>query len=141
MQAIWSPRGISMENDLRTGLENAMRSVLEMPEDTELEKLMENIWELIDEKNRIDDDDVEPSLRGVLYFMERHDLLKMDITEKHIKDGRVWKNHYWVLNEEMIGEMTSFKEKRTEEKPDHDGGSSIYRRLSENLWNSYLCST
>jgi hypothetical protein len=84
-------------------------------------------------KEIADDDFVNPEIRDVLYQLEAMDLLKMDITEKHIRDGRVWKKHYWVLNEREMKEVN---------KQDCPNGKDclvsdpfeFYKKLPEELW-------
>lgn len=82
-----------------------------------------------------DDDFVHPDIRDVLYQLEAMDLLKMDITEKHIIDGRVWKKHYWVLNYREAQKVDNRdNEKKENEKT--KGSFDIYSYLPDEIWDN-----
>lgn len=88
-----------------------------------------------DGKDKADDDFVNPEIRDVLYQLEAMDLLKMDITEKHIVDGRVWKKHFWVMNHrevERINNGGCMKERNCIESD----SSEIYQKLPDEIWRS-----
>jgi len=85
-------------------------------------------------KNIVDDDDVNPQIRDILYMLEAMDVLKMKITEKHIIDGRVWRNHYWVLNSEHLDEIKRSQRSEKSNESTMDDACMIYNRLPEEIW-------
>ena len=87
-------------------------------------------------KGIADDDFVHPEIRDVLYQLEAMDLLKMDITEKHIIDGRVWKKHYWLLNYREAEKVTEGKLIR-EEEPRTSESYNIYSYLPDEIWDDH----
>ncbi|MFO8050717.1 MAG: hypothetical protein R6V01_03355 [Thermoplasmatota archaeon] len=83
----------------------------------------------------VDDDEVNPEIRDVLYLLEAMGILKMEITEKHIIDGRIWKNHYWVINErraESILRKKKIEEMDISTKITHP--YDIYNKLPDEIW-------
>lgn len=105
LRPLYHHRGIIMKRTEKNELKNAMKNVLNTEDEEWIDELISILIEKMDDRMRIDDDDVDTDLREVLYFLEKNNILKMDMTEKHIVDGRVWKNHYWKINHFRIGEM------------------------------------
>ncbi len=96
-----------------------------------VEEMADMVLNEFNGNDSIDDDDVNPEIRDVLYLLEAMDFLKMDITEKHIVDGRVWKRHFWVLNHYQVKKMHDRGEtlfgKSTKPK-------DIYQEIPEQVW-------
>jgi hypothetical protein len=79
--------------------------------------------EVID--NRLDVDD-----RDVFYMLEEEGLLTTRQEEIHIKRGKLWRIHYWVLKTEHIKELAS--EEEEEEEMNHQ---VLYSSISEEVWS------
>ncbi len=78
--------------------------------------------EVID--NRLDMDD-----RDVFYMLEEAGLLSTRQEEIHIKKGKLWRIHYWILRADRIKELAS----ATRIKADSDG-FAVYDGLPEEAW-------
>ncbi len=78
--------------------------------------------EVID--NRLDMDD-----RDVFYMLEEAGLLSTRQEEIHIKKGKLWRIHYWILRTDRIKELaTGFGR-----KPD-ENVFAVYEGLPEEAW-------
>jgi hypothetical protein len=79
--------------------------------------------EVID--NRLDVDD-----RDVFYMLEEEGLLTTRQEEIHIKRGKLWRIHYWVLKTQFIKELAHAEE--GDEEMDHQ---LLYSSISEEIWS------
>src|SRR3972149_3383353 len=78
--------------------------------------------EVID--NRLDVDD-----RDVFYMLEEAALLTTRQEEVHIKKGKLWRIHYWVLRTERIKDLAA----RTSNRRD-EAVFGVYDGLPEEAW-------
>ncbi|MEK6810555.1 MAG: DUF6015 family protein [Candidatus Thermoplasmatota archaeon] len=78
--------------------------------------------EVID--NRLDVDD-----RDVFYMLEEAGLLTTRQEEVHIKKGKLWRIHYWVLRTERIKDLAA----RTANRRD-EAVFGVYDGLPEEAW-------
>lgn len=79
--------------------------------------------EVID--NRLDVDD-----RDVFYMLEEEGLLTTRQEEIHIKRGKLWRIHYWVLRTEFIKRLAH--EEVGDVEIDHQ---LLYSSISEEVWS------
>ncbi len=79
--------------------------------------------EVID--NRLDVDD-----RDVFYMLEEEGLLTTRQEEIHIKRGKLWRIHYWVLRINHIKKLA--KAEAAEDELDHQ---ILYSSISEEAWS------
>jgi hypothetical protein len=78
--------------------------------------------EVID--NRLDMDD-----RDVFYMLEEAGILTTRQEEVHIKKGKLWRIHYWILRTVRIKELAA----GNGDKPDSDV-FAVYGELPEEAW-------
>ena len=78
--------------------------------------------EVID--NRLDVDD-----RDVFYMLEEAGLLTTRQEEVHIKKGRLWRIHYWVLRADRIKDLAARASHRRDEAV-----FGVYDGLPEEAW-------
>lgn len=79
--------------------------------------------EVID--NRLDVDD-----RDVFYMLEEEGLLTTRQEEIHIKRGKLWRIHYWVLRIGYIKKLANAEE--ADDELDHQ---LLYSSISEEIWS------
>lgn len=79
--------------------------------------------EVID--NRLDVDD-----RDVFYMLEEEGLLTTRQEEIHIKRGKLWRIHYWVLRTVFIKQLAHAEV--VDEEMDHQ---LLYSSMSEEVWS------
>jgi len=77
--------------------------------------------EVID--NRLDMDD-----RDVFYMLEEAGLLGTRQEEIHIKKGKLWRIHYWILRTKQIKELAAAT------RPREEGGVFAYDDLPREAW-------
>ncbi len=78
--------------------------------------------EVID--NRLDVDD-----RDVFYMLEEAGLLTTRQEEVHIKKGKLWRIHYWVLRADRIKALAAGRGRVRE-----DSVFGVYEELPEEAW-------
>jgi hypothetical protein len=79
--------------------------------------------EVID--NRLDVDD-----RDVFYMLEEEGLLGTRQEEIHIRRGKLWRIHYWILRTERIKQLAA-----ADGGPGRDDSSAVYREVPEEAWS------
>jgi hypothetical protein len=79
--------------------------------------------EVIDNRLEVDD-------RDVFYMLEEEGLLTTRQEEIHVKRGKLWRIHYWVLRTEYIKQLV--KEEVADEEMDHQ---LLYSSMSEEVWS------
>jgi hypothetical protein len=78
--------------------------------------------EVIDNRLEVDD-------RDVFYMLEEEGLLGTRQEEVHIRRGKLWRIHYWVLRMERIKELARSKQ---QDGKDHLG--AVYEEVPEEVW-------
>ncbi|UCD92114.1 MAG: hypothetical protein JSV43_07780 [Methanobacteriota archaeon] len=78
--------------------------------------------------NRLDVED-----RDVFYMLEEEGLLTTRQEEIHLKRGKLWRIHYWVLRTAHIKELAHAEEDESE--IDHQ---LLYSSISEEVWSRNL---
>ena len=78
--------------------------------------------EVID--NLLDMDD-----RDVFYMLEEAGILTTRQEEVHIRKGKLWRIHYWVLRTDRIKELAAGSRNKSE-----DGVFGVYEGLPEEAW-------
>ncbi|MEE9116699.1 MAG: DUF6015 family protein [Thermoplasmata archaeon] len=79
--------------------------------------------EVIDNRLNVDD-------RDVFYMLEEEGLLTTRQEEIHIKRGKLWRIHYWVLRTEFIKQLAY--EEVVDDEVDHQ---LLYSSISEEIWS------
>ena len=67
--------------------------------------------------------------RDVFYMLEEEGILSTRQEEVHLRKGRLWRIHYWVLRTARIKELA-----RDEGAGDAGGGFSFYDEVPEEVW-------
>lgn len=67
--------------------------------------------------------------RDVFYMLEEEGLLTTRQEEIHLKRGKLWRIHYWVLRTDHIKKLAHSEE--AEEELDHQ---LLYSSISEEVW-------
>ncbi len=91
------------------------------------------LMDLFGFEDRIIDNILEPEDRQLFYILEEERMLMTEREETTIYDGRVWRTHYWILNQKIIHRYQKEereKEKRKKEKRE----GTIYEEIPEEAW-------
>jgi len=78
--------------------------------------------EVVDNRLTVED-------RDVFYMLEEEGILTTRQEELHLKKGKLWRIHYWVLRIDHIKELASGRLKRKE-----DEFIAIYEEVPEEAW-------
>ena len=65
-------------------------------------------------------------------MLEGVGILKTEMEEATIHKGKVWRIHYWILNNDKIREIANNKSEDICEDPDRD--KDLYDSLSDKIW-------
>jgi hypothetical protein len=128
------------EKERMTAFRNAVRTAFKaryhVPDDDDIhiQDMADTVIKYFQYEKKANDDDIEPDLRGIFYLLEDMDLLKMDITEKHLVDGRVWRKHFWIVNENRVGKIAEYASRRNKVQNLMDP-AAVYKSLPEHFWN------
>lgn len=71
--------------------------------------------------------------RDIFYMLENEGLLKTASDEAHLKKGKLWRIHYWILNKKRIFELTGGN---GEENREGESGS-VYDSIPDEDWERH----
>ncbi len=100
--------------------------------DDDVEKLAEYLLSFFGYTNEVIDNQLTSEDRDVFYMLEEEGFLTTTQEEVHLKKGKLWRIHYWILKREQIRRMANREEEPEEKK---DSFSAIYDKISEEAWD------
>jgi hypothetical protein len=100
-----------------------------MPED-DLKTLADYVLSFFGFNEEVIDNNLDVADRDVFYMLEEEGLLTTRQEEIHIKKGKLWRIHYWVLRLDRIKELAKGTGKGT--RPD---AFAIYNEIPDDIWN------
>lgn len=118
--------GIRIE-DLEKALENTLGQ--KGMDEKEIKRLAEYVMNFFGFENEIIDNKLSPSDRDVFYMLEEEGILGTREEELHIIRGKLWRIHYWVLNNDRIFALAHKKLV----EPKKDDASAIYDKIFEQI--------
>jgi hypothetical protein len=119
---------VSME-DVVNALSNTMGKKGMSHED--LEKLAEYILSFFGYTDEVIDNRLTSEDRDVFYMLEEEGFLTTTQEEVHLKKGKLWRIHYWILKKDQILRMACRKEP---EAVGQDDPTAVYRNMDEDVW-------
>jgi len=120
---------VSME-DVVLALKNTLGKKGMAEED--IEKLAEYLLSFFGYTDEVIDNRLTSEDRDVFYMLEEEGFLTTTQEEVHLKKGKLWRIHYWILKREQILRMARIEEKPEEKKDDF---SAVYDEISEEAWD------
>ena len=100
--------------------------------DEDIEKLAEYLLSFFGYTDEVIDNRLTSEDRDVFYMLEEEGFLTTTQEEVHLKKGKLWRIHYWILKREQILRMARIEEKPEEKKDDF---SAVYDEISEEAWD------
>jgi len=100
--------------------------------DDDIEKLAEYLLSFFGYTDEVIDNRLTSEDRDVFYMLEEEGFLTTTQEEVHLKKGKLWRIHYWILKREQIHRMANMKDEPEEKKDDF---SAVYDDISEEAWN------
>jgi hypothetical protein len=120
---------VSME-DVVLALKNTLGKKGMVEED--VKKLAEYLLSFFGYTDEVIDNRLTSEDRDVFYMLEEEGFLTTTQEEVHLKKGKLWRIHYWILKREQILRMARLQEKPVQEKDDF---SAVYEEISEEAWD------
>jgi hypothetical protein len=122
---------VSME-DVVFALQNTLGKKGMSPED--IEKLAEYLMSFFGFTDEVIDNRLTSEDRDVFYMLEEEGFLTTTQEEVHLKKGKLWRIHYWILKKDQILRLARREEKKMKSK---DECSAVYDDISEEVWTNH----
>jgi hypothetical protein len=100
--------------------------------DEDIGKLAEYLLSFFGYTDEVIDNRLTSEDRDVFYMLEEEGFLTTTQEEVHLKKGKLWRIHYWILKREQILRMARIEEKPEQKKDDF---SAVYDEISEEAWD------
>jgi hypothetical protein len=119
---------VSME-DVVLALHNTLGKKGMSEEDTQ--KLAEYLMSFFGYTDEVIDNRLTSEDRDVFYMLEEEGFLTTTQEEVHLKKGKLWRIHYWILKKDHILRLV---QRHEEERQKKDECSAVYDDISEDMW-------
>jgi len=119
---------VSME-ELVLALKNALGK--KGMQDSDIERLADYIMSFFGYTDAVIDNRLTSEDRDVFYMLEEEGLVTTTEEEVHLKKGKMWRIHYWILKKDQIFRLAAIPEEVVDEV---DEAASVYDRMSSEVW-------
>ncbi len=100
--------------------------------ESDIKRLAEYLMSFFGYTSEVIDNRLTSEDRDVFYMLEEEGLLTTTQEEVHLKKGKLWRIHYWILKNDQILRLA----RQSEQSQKHpDDSSAIYDEISEEVWN------
>ena len=103
-----------------------------MPED-DLRTLADYVLSFFGFQQEVIDNNLDVSDRDVFYMLEEEGLLSTRQEEIHIRKGKLWRIHYWVLRMDRIKSLAKGTGSRS-----RTDAFAIYNEIPDDMWNRQM---
>ena len=79
------------------------------------------------------DNNLDVADRDVFYMLEEEGLLTTRQEEVHIKKGKLWRIHYWILRVDRIKDLAKNGSSRRA-----DDAFAIYKEIPDDIWTRQM---
>jgi len=97
----------------------------------DLEKLAEYILSFFGYTDEVIDNRLTSEDRDVFYMLEEEGFLTTTQEEVHLKKGKLWRIHYWILKKDQIKRMANIPD---EVPLDPNDPKTLYTGMAEDVW-------
>jgi len=101
--------------------------------DEDIKKLAEYLLSFFGYTDEVIDNRLTSEDRDVFYMLEEEGFLTTTQEEVHLKKGKLWRIHYWILKKDQILRLAKREEAGIQRK---DECSAVYDDISEDVWRS-----
>jgi RNA 3'-terminal phosphate cyclase len=122
---------VSME-DVVLALQNTLGKKGMSPDD--IGKLAEYLMSFFGFTDEVIDNRLTSEDRDVFYMLEEEGFLTTTQEEVHLKKGKLWRIHYWILKKDQILRLARREEKKLKSR---DECSAVYDEISEDVWTNH----
>jgi len=98
----------------------------------DIRKLAEYLLSFFGYTDEVIDNCLTSEDRDVFYMLEEEGFLTTTQEEVHLRKGKLWRIHYWILKKDQILRMARSSEEPKKEKDDF---SAVYEEISEEAWD------
>lgn len=99
----------------------------------DLEKLAEYILSFFGYTDEVIDNRLTSEDRDVFYMLEEEGFLTTTQEEVHLKKGKLWRIHYWILKKDQILRMARIEE---DAPKDPNDPNTLYGSMDEDVWKA-----
>ena len=100
-------------------------------QDCDIERLADYIMSFFGYTDAVIDNRLTSEDRDVFYMLEEEGLVTTTEEEVHLKKGKMWRIHYWILKKDQIFRLAA---KPIEKEEEVDQAASIYDSISSDVW-------
>jgi hypothetical protein len=100
-------------------------------QDSDIERLAEYIMSFFGYTDSVIDNRLTSEDRDVFYMLEEEGFVTTTEEEVHLKKGKMWRIHYWLLKKDQIFRLAAIPEEKHLEL---DEAVSIYENISNDIW-------
>jgi hypothetical protein len=100
-------------------------------EENDIKRLAEYIMSFFGYTDAVIDNRLTSEDRDVFYMLEEEGFLTTTQEEVHLKKGKMWRIHYWILKKDQIFRLAAIPEDKQDQK---DEFSTIYDKMSQDVW-------
>lgn len=104
-----------------------------MSED-DIVKLAEYLMSFFGFEGEVIDNRLTSEDRDVFYMLEEEGFLTTTQEEVHLKKGKLWRIHYWILKRDQILRLAQQAKGELEHKEDD---SAVYEEMDEDVWKNH----
>jgi len=97
------------------------------------EKLAEWILSFFGYTDEVIDNKLTSEDRDVFYWLEEEGFLTTTQEEVHLKKGKLWRIHYWILKKDQILRISR---QCDDESCGPDDPSAVYKNMDDDMWNA-----
>ena len=98
----------------------------------DIQRLAEYLMSFFGYTDEVIDNRLTSEDRDVFYMLEEEGLLTTTQEEVHLKKGKLWRIHYWILKKDQILRLSNVEEVK---EPEMDDMETMYDNISEEIWN------
>ncbi len=100
-------------------------------QDCDIERLADYVMSFFGYTDAVIDNRLTSEDRDVFYMLEEEGLVTTTEEEVHLKKGKMWRIHYWILKKDQIFRLAAMPIKKEDEV---DEVASIYDNMSREVW-------
>jgi hypothetical protein len=115
-------------NELRKALKKTIGQ--KGMEEEDIGKLADYLLSVFGYSEEVVDNRLTMEERDVFYMLEEEGLLTTRQEEVHLKKGKLWRIHYWILKTDYIKKLSS-----AEKKENGVDYKDVYSKVSEDIWS------
>jgi hypothetical protein len=102
--------------------------------DEDIRKLAEYLMSFFGFEGEVIDNRLTSEDRDVFYMLEEEGFLTTTQEEVHLKKGKLWRIHYWILKKDQIIRLAHLAKKGISST---DEATECYEQMDEDIWKDH----